>query len=201
MSKTLRKPRWMSWEIHCLKRAFEQKIQLKIIASALGKSVNAISKRIQRLGLREARCLLGSPQDSLSSMGAEGIPLDSEKMTQILLAHAPKQASFARGTEQRNAAYSLTPPLSYTLMEDAEFVPPGIRRKAGEPLYISLRYVEEWALSKGFCPVKGALLSQGIAYWKDGKYFSKAQVLVQVNKTRLEKRLQPLVLCEKEIGG
>lgn len=53
-------------------------------------------------------------------------------------------------------------------------------------------------MSKGFHQVKNVLREQGLFYWKEGKYFSKAQLLVYVNRLRLEKKLQPLHLYEEE---
>lgn len=52
MLNVLSKPRWSNWESICLKVAFEQNIQLKVIAAALEKSVTAINKKIKALGLR-----------------------------------------------------------------------------------------------------------------------------------------------------
>jgi hypothetical protein len=212
MSKLLRTQRWLEWEVQCLERAFKQNIQLKVIADALGKSVNAIRKHINRLGLRGDQPPLGRPQKNPHFFtDQELIPTDLEKMTEILLSHGPaakkeaqtppKKNEIVGYIEQKEAAYSLVSPLDYTLVKEGDFAPLGVPRVAGEPLYISLSYVEEWALSKGFRPVTGALLAQGISYWRDGKYFSKAQVLVHVNKIRLQNKLQPLVMCEEERGA
>ena len=50
------KSRWTDWESTCVKKAFEEKIQLKIMAIALRKTLTSVSKKIKKLGLRDTSC-------------------------------------------------------------------------------------------------------------------------------------------------
>jgi len=220
------KPRWLSWENLCLKVAFEQKIQLKIIAAALEKSVTSVSKKIRKLGLREERSTEERSRpgrlkgDIYFPNWEERIPLDFEKMAEIISQYAPLKhsqklqlasraccwttasaaslhtASHLGHSHNKKPYYSLSFSAPFLEKEAAKtFNKPLLSR---EPLYVSLCHIEKWALSKGFHPVKNVLRAQGLSYWKEGKYFSKAQLLVYVNGIRLEKKLQPLHLYEEE---
>jgi len=225
MLKALSKPRWLHWENLCLKLAFEQKIQLKIIAAALGKSVSSISKKIRKLGLRGDRSTPGRLKgETYACNWEEKIPQDIKKMRDILTQYAPHQercklqksfhagwwpppAGSVKGSlphplQKESSSLSLSSPFNNVpLLEDESFKPIGTLHIPGEPLYISLRYVEEWAIAKGFHQVKNSLQDHGICYWKEGRYFSKAQLLVYVNGLRFEKKLEPLVVVEEEIGA
>jgi len=229
METPLLKPRWMTWESVCLKVAFEQKIQLKIIAAALEKSVTSVSKKIRKLGLREERTRPGRLKGhSYDANGGEKISRDLAKMTEIIKTYTPfaysqkvqiclqsgqqigkkplsqnlkKGASIAgiAGIKQKDASYSFPSPLNYTLLDREGFQSHDVIKVPGEPLYISLCHIENWAMSKGFRQVKKPLWEQGVSYWKGGKYFSKAQVLVHINGIRLENKLKPLHLYEEEM--
>ena len=88
-------------------------------------------------------------------------------------------------------AYSFVTPLTYHCLGEKTFSPPSVKKSYDNSLYISLCYIEEWAFSKGFHSVENMLRDQGISYWKGGKYFSIAQLLIYLNGMRLEKRLEP----------
>lgn len=222
MLNTLSKPRWLSWEKMCLMAAFEEKIQLKIIAWALEKSVTAINKKIKALGLRGTHLRPGRLKgDSYNSDWGTRTSVELAKMTDILKQYAPlhhshqEKLSEQRGfwatplpsskklingacfgrTSQKEAPYSLGVPL---LHEGLQEIPSGIQKSSDQSLYISLCHVEEWAFSTGFQPVKSLLRSQGISYWKGGKYFSTTQLLIYLNGIRLEKKLEPLRLDEEK---
>jgi hypothetical protein len=213
------KPRWRQWESLCLKIAFKQRIQLKVIAAALEKSVTSVSKKIRTLGLRKENSKPGRLKgDNYASHWADRIPLDFEKMATIVSRHAPLKHSQKMKLTLRTGCWTTAaPPLlqkkasqthpnttsySYSLSlapaKDRSLPSFNSEKLSKDPLYISLRHIEKWALSHGFHQVKHVLQEQGLAYWKEGKYFSKAQLLVYVNGIRLEKKLQPLQLCEEE---
>ena len=221
------KVRWKDWESACIKIAFEQKIQLKVTAFALGKTVDSVSKKIKTLGLREPTTKSGRLKGDKSSCSlAERTPNDLAKMREILQTYAPleishKRVPFLQGgswssapmlsenlerreclgtTSEENASFSFSLPLDYFLSKE-----PAPQRVKGEkisknPLYVSIHHVEKWAAAEGFYQVDSNLRERGLSYWKEGRYFSKAQLLVYVNLIRLERRLQPLVFYEKEEG-
>ena len=58
--------------------------------------------------------------------------------------------------------------------------------------------MEQWASAEGFHKTRGVLQQQGLSYWKDGVYFSQAQLLMYVNRLRFEHKLQPLALIKEE---
>ena len=219
------KPRWKDWENICIKKAVEHKIQLKVTAFALGKTVNSVSKKIKTLGLRKPTTKSGRLKGDKNLISLlERIHLDRAKMGDILQMYAPLTASQtaqlalkegrwtaslsqfqglkkgqSRGSiSQENASFSCTSPLEYTLVKD--HFPQKVKREKtfGNPLYVSLCYVEKWALSEGFYQVERGLQHHGLCYWKEGRYFSKAQLLIYVNRIRFDKSLQPLALHEEE---
>lgn len=215
------KPRWQQWESLCLKIAFEQRIQLKVIAAALEKSVSSVSKKIRKLGLRKENSKPGRLKgDHYASHWADRIPLDREKMVTIVSRHAPLKHSQKMKLTLRTGCWTTAAPppslqkkipqihpnttsYSYSLSlvpaKNRSFPSFNPAKLSKDPLYISLRHIEKWAFSHGFHQVKHVLQEQGLAYWKEGKYFSRAQLLVYVNGIRLEKKLQPLQLCEEEV--
>lgn len=226
MATTLLKPRWEAWENLCVQKAFAQKIQHKIMAIALGRTVSAVNKKITTLGLRapsRVRGRIKGIKQNLSQM--EKTPQDLSKMIEILQAYAPlkcfqmsqlalKKRYWTRSEtplckEANKESYFGSidlpnPEFSYTKALD--FIPSkhpfskniGSKNFSQEPAYVSLRYVEKWADSEGFHRIRGVLQHRGLSYWKDGRYFSQAQLLMYVNRLRFEYHLQPLVLIEEE---
>src|ERR1700722_1266491 len=90
MSKARIKPRWKVWENACIKEAFKENVQLKVIAAALGRSMTAVSKKIKKLELRKTKPI----QESIKG-GKNHVPwvkktsLDTVKMREILQTYAP----------------------------------------------------------------------------------------------------------------
>lgn len=207
------KPRWTHWEGECLKIALEQEIPLKIIAFVLQKSLTSVSKKIRKLGLRP----LGLRRGRLKglSYGCKGQRVFQEirKMINLVRTYAPPSSLLKKEEEeklapsyrdklsQQNCPYSLAYGLPYTFLEEKEVSFPGIEQAYDHSLYIPFCYVEKWALLKGFHRVQANLRAHGIWYWKQGKYFSQAQVLLQLNGIRLSKKLEPLHLYEEEAEG
>ncbi|MBX9786676.1 MAG: hypothetical protein K2Y08_05000 [Alphaproteobacteria bacterium] len=74
------------------------------------------------------------------------------------------------------------------------------QKVAGNPAYITAQHIENWATAEGFCLVGGNLIKRGLYYWKEGRYFSKAQILMHVNRLRLENSLQPVAIYEDVAG-
>jgi hypothetical protein len=223
--KILTKPRWKAWENACVQKAFEEQIQHKVIAVALRKSTTSVSKKITTLGLRKQTSKPGRIKGHKNqTCWKEKTPSDLIKMREILQAHAPLHLSQKRQSDlkkrcwtaaklalketpkdlsisylqQDMAAFSFSFPLDYILAKD----PPSekVRRVKvfGDPVYVSLHQVEKWALSEGFHYIKDRPPQQEISYWKDGRYFSKTQLLIYVNRLRLDRNLQPLALFEEE---
>jgi hypothetical protein len=219
------KPRWQDWENKCLKKAVEQKIQLKIMAFALGKTVDSVSKKIKKLGLRGENSKRGRLKGDKSDLSwVDKIPRDRAKMVDILQVYAPLQVSQKEqmalkegywvssplssqglkrgkslgGISQEKASFSLSLSLDYILSKD--HIPQKIKREKtfGDPFYVPLQHVEKWAVSEGFYQVGSPLQQRGLFYWKEGRYFSKAQLLIYVNRIRLERKLQPLAFYEEE---
>jgi len=225
VTKEQLKARWKMWENTCVKIGFQEKIQLKVVAIALGRSVSSISKRIQKLGLRNPTPLTGRVRGKKNGAPwCEKIPNDFAKMTEILHTYAPLKAfqkgqlalksaqwgtakplpkGLTRGicigyVRKEKIPFFLANPLAYTLSQDSPPQKAPKEKPIKAPHYVSLHYVEEWAVSKGFHYVKEGLRQRGFFYWKDGKHFSKAQLLIYINRIRLEKKLQPLVLYEED---
>lgn len=226
MSKALTKPRWESWEHTCIRKAFEQKIPLKIIAVALGRTVTSINKKIKGLGLRELNSVPGPIKRQRDyRKGLDKISADISSMQEIVTNYAPLRYSekchgvfknaywtFSSSLKERNlrkdkcigtlfqenSTFSFSLPLSYIITRDHH--PQKVKKEKvfGDPYYVPLIYVEKWASSEGFQQIKEDLRMQGLSYWKDGKYFSKAQLLIYVNRMRHERKLQPLAIWEEE---
>lgn len=226
MITTLLKPRWAVWENCCVQQAYKQKIQQNIMAIALGRTVPAISKKIQHLGLRVRSSIPGRVKGQRQTLPkSEKISLDFLKMRKILKNYAPleffKESEFAldKGAwtkiptflpnskkegkvmaymELPNASFTLAQPMEYTSTHHPFSFQKGERQYAGEPTYVSLCYVEQWANSQGFHKLRGKLEERGFSYWKNGTYFSKTQLLMHVNRLRYDHNLQPLALLEED---
>jgi hypothetical protein len=227
MSKAMLKPRWKAWENKCIQLAYQEKIQHKVIAAALGRSVTSISKRIKKLGLRFPTKTRGRIKgDKLYLKWKDKISLDFGKMKDILIKYAPlgaclegqvvlgegcwtspqspplknlRQGDFVGRVCQQNSLFSLGGSLDYNSFNNPLPLNVDIIKICKEPFSVSLQYVESWAASEGFHSVKGGLQNHGVSYWKNGQYFSQAQMLMLVNQKRFEKKLQPLTLYETEI--
>lgn len=226
MPKILIKPRWKAWENACIRKAFEEKIQHKVIAVALGKSLTSVSKKIRKLGLREQTTHCGRIKGRKNEAPwKEKTPQDIKKMETILQIYAPLyisqkgQMALERGcwttakpfslktftknpskgfVQQDNANFSFSFPLDYILSKDLLPQERPRKKTSYDPLFVSLCHIEEWAASEGFHHIKKGYLQHGLSYWKDGQYFSKAQLLIHVNRLRLERNLQPLALFEED---
>jgi len=189
--------------------AFEQDIPLKTIAFVLQKSLTAVSKKITHLGLR--RVTMRCARLKGRSYGMAGNPQalqDVCRMLALVKAYAPRSPhptpSRAKKStplgllSQKNCTFSLAYALPYSLLEEQDVALPGIERGGDRSLYVPFYYVEKWALLKGFSRVQAGLRERGLCYWKQGQYFSQAQLLFQLNGIRLAKPLEPLHLHEEE---
>lgn len=205
MSKTLIKPRWSTWENQCIQKAFQEKIHLKVISMALGRTTTAVRKKIYELNLRGLTSLQSQSRSSLKPKGVRA----RIKMEEILSTYAPsKRFQNARKVlkkrrqgyvvQRKESAYTSPFPLEYILSIDHLPKKERSKRVFGDPYYVTLQDMESWALSYGFHPLRGELKHSGVEYWRDGKLFSKAQLLMYVNGIRYERKLQPLALCEDE---
>ena len=218
------KSRWEAWENICVKKSFEEKIQLKIIAMALGRTIYAVSKRIKKLELRKPTSLCGRIKGKKNQAPwVEKTLHDFTKMTEILHTYAPikvaqkgqwalkegywisaplvkdlRQGPCIGVVREENPSFAFSYPLEYILSKDPPFQRSRCEKVFINPFYVSLCHVEEWAISKGFYQVKESLRQHGFSYWKDGKHFSKAQLLIYINRIRLEKKLQPLAIYEDD---
>ena len=211
MTEAKIKPRWETWENLCIKKSMEEKIQLKIIALALGKTLNAVSKKITHMGLRKTSSRPGRRKGRRASPALKASTFtEIERMRQILSLYAPNESlkkaqhalekgAWVRATPsslKENKAYSLQSSPAYILIKGK--IPDKVKKQkvAGNPTYITARHIEKWATSEGFCLVGGNLIKRGLYYWKEGHYFSKAQILMHVNRLRLENSLQPVAIYE-----
>lgn len=217
MPTTFLKPRWTPWEEQCIQHAFEKKIQLKIIAVAMGRTLVAVSKKIKRLGLVKK-----SIQEN--DQTKDELPIELQKMREILKKLAPlalsqkrqlalrerywvkakplstkrlKKGDCLHCISQDGASFSLQLPLHYVLSETPAMKEERQEKPTRNPFCVPLSYIEEWAASEGFHSVPKDLRRHGFSYWKEGDYFSKAQLLIYINRIRLEKRLQPLAYHEE----
>jgi hypothetical protein len=185
-----------------------------------------VSKKIKQMGLRLSTAPSGRMKgEKLLVKENERTLLDLEKMTEILKKYAPlnvflraelnlkdgcwlsplsppskgleKGCSVER-VEKENASFYMNMPLDYIVSQD----PPPLRRARlktfKEPLCVPLYQVETWALREGFQQTQGVLQEHGLSYWKDGRHFSQAQLLIYINQIRHNKKLQPLLLLEEE---
>ncbi len=207
MPKTITKPRWVQWEQSCLEVAFHQKIQLKIIARALQKTLNSVNKKIGALKLRS-----GKHQKEENLPWHIKTPQDVTDMLTILAHHAPEGEAAQR--KEEFAKLTWAQPLNgkdtpERLAENARYIcgiplTPATQEKWGvaeikaEPEYVSLQYVETWAASQGFYPLSGPLLENGYRFWKDGQYFSRTHMIMHINRLRLAENLKPLYLQSEE---
>jgi hypothetical protein len=225
VATTLRKPRWDAWESTCIQKAFNQKIQHKVMALALGRSVPSVSKKIKALGLRSSSCLSGRVKgEKISLSNVEKTPRDLTKMMAILKAYAPLKCFQKGHLALKEGCWTPSqPPLDntengqvycgvgyytplFSFVKPLEFVPSvepvskgnRIHKISGDPDYVPLHYIEQWAVSEGFHKLKGALRHRGLSYWKDGAYFSQAQLLMHLNCLRFEHMLQPIALMEED---
>lgn len=211
MAEAKIKPRWEVWENLCIKKSMEEKIQLKIIALALGKTLNAVSKKITHLGLREISSKPGQKKGKRASPALKATTFtEIERMRQILSLYAPNknlkkaQHALEKGawvtatplSLKENEGYSLQSSPAYILIKGK--IPDKVRKEkvADNPCYITAQHIENWATSEGFCLVGGNLIKRGLCYWKEGRYFSKAQILMHLNRLRLENSLQPVAIYE-----
>lgn len=211
MAKTKIKPRWETWERLCIEKSIEEKIQLKIIALALGKTLNAVSKKMTHMGLRKISSKSGPQKGKRASPALKATTFtEIERMREIISLYAPKenlvkaQLALEKGEwvqEQslpikHEAAFSLQSTPAYTLMRDT--IPDKVKktRKAEDPCYVTAKHIQNWAMSKGFCSVGENLTQHGVLYWKEGRHFSKTQMMMHVNQLRLENNLKPLILCK-----
>jgi len=228
MAIPLLKPRWEAWENMCIQKAFTQKIQHKIMAAALGRTVTAVSKKIKTLGLRVPSSIRGRLKGKQGLSWRTKTPQDLTKMINILKTYAPltyfqeghmalqkgcwttsaptlsknrnKGACVAR-MDHYNVPFSFVSPLDFIPSKGSnsqEAKEMGAKKVPGEPDYVPLCYIEQWAQSKGFYKVRGILYQRGLSYWKDGSYFSRAQLLMHINRLRFEHHLQAITLIEAE---
>lgn len=216
MSTTIIKPRWEAWEQSCLQEAFKHKIPLKMMAVALGRSVTAVSKKITALNLRVLS----------QTMGMKGVNNEAKNLLQminILKTYAPLE-SFQEGqlalqkgcwtnarpmadsdTDEAESLYSMfsddvqfdfVRPLDFMSVTGTPLTEKWAVKIQGEPEYVPLQYVEQWAASEGFNKTTEELQEIGLTYWKNGTYFSQTQLLMHVNYLRFEHRLQPIALID-----
>lgn len=215
MSQPLLKPRWKTWETKCIQKAYKENIQQKVLSLTLGRSVTSIHKKIKRLRLKPL-----SPTPN-PTKGNEKIRFNLKKMKNILKKHAPLNAFLKaeltlreapppsppfkesqRGKnmgciKEPNASFSMLTPLEYIISKD-QILTRGAVKIHREPLYVPLYHMEMWAMGNGFQQTQDVLREHGLSYWKDGKYFSQAQLLMHINQIRHEKNLNPLILLKKE---
>jgi hypothetical protein len=226
MAKTLGKPRWEAWENICIQTAFTQNIQQKIMAAALGRSVWSISKKIKVLGLKSPSSLreqVKEKKPTLSRM--EKRPQDLANMIKILKVYAPLQC-FQKGylalrngcwtqsqltiysneneeaclesIDYKDFPFSFVKPLEFTPSSEPISQEGRTKKIPGDPAYVPLHYIDQWAIAEGFHKIKGVLQHRGLSYWKDGTYFSQTQLLMHVNRLRFKYHLQPIALIEEE---
>jgi len=222
MAKIMIKPHWDEWESLCLTQAYNQQIQLKVIANALGRTVNSVSKKVTKLGLRA----LSSTADRIKGKTndlewEEKRTNDLKKMHDILSTHAPVKLiektdivinvgqsemfslENSDNTErvcsicQADCEYTISRPLDYIITHDHILPAEMGKKRFGDPYYVSLYDVEKWAVSEGFKRMRDRLKDEGATFWKDGRLFSRVQLLVYINQIRLERKLQPLALEEE----
>jgi len=222
MSEVLLKSRWKTWETTCIEKAYKEKIQHKVVSTALGRSVTSVSKQIKKMGLRLPEAGRGRVKgEKFLVKETKRTLIDIEKMTGILKTYAPlnvfltaeqnlkigcwlspppsaaKKLTMGKCVgriEKEKVSFSMFMPLDYIVSKDQ--APLGSRRlkTLKEPLCVPLYHMEMWALREGFQQTKGVLQEQGLSYWKDGQYFSQAQLLMHINQIRHGKNLQTLIL-------
>jgi hypothetical protein len=214
MATNTLKPRWALWEMACIEKAFAQKIQHKIMALSLGKTVSAVSKKITQLGLRIPSKTRGHIKGNCRPMPiAERGSHDRKQMRAILEAYAPLSCA-QEGTLALERGYWDNPafldgdrekkrcmgrlaqanaPFTYVAPLDAISL-----HCVAESYCVSLMSVDLWAMTKGFKRTGQNLTESGLAYWKAGSYFSYAQLLIHINQLRSDRNLEPLALKEEE---
>lgn len=222
MSDTGIKPRWKAWENICIEKAFQQKIQLKIIALGMGRTVTSINKKIKALGLRKPNHKCGRKKGSGFDVSlTEKLIDDRKKMTKIIEDYAPLRCREQRTLNLANGSWSLsgatvchnapwyttktrgsssfTPSFTYELSNEEIPTPQTSQPDMREPVYVPIKLVEQWAVKEGFHQLKKGLSQRGLRYWKSGQYFSHAQLLIYLNHRRFEKRLHPITIYD-EVG-
>lgn len=225
MPQNRKKSRWKEWEISCIKKAFEQKIQHKVIAEALERTPTFISKKINKLRLRVPTSTPGRQKGGVSFLSIDRkIQRDQKKMSQIFSLCAPPNR-IQRKEKASNCSELVSKKWSKFCENERKIPPIPKKRKwisyfsspkqlktlekspytlgaciEGDPVYVPISYVERWALSEGFYPLTEGFQSRGLSYWKNGQYYSHTQLLILLNRIRLQNKLNP-VICEGEEGG
>jgi hypothetical protein len=227
MLKAALKPRWTEWERQCLQVAVSKKIQHKVVSLSLRRSVSSINKQLKTLGLCKVKQNV-NPRNTRKTLlnSKRQTSRDLKEMNKILKSFAPLHfyqkgsldlkkeywqkdpISSLKKTEKGRSLYSIKKkdaeyvisPLDHYIMNRPEpFHQTRIEKIAGYPFYVPYQHVEQWALLAGYRPVQNGLSQTGLRFWKDGHYFSKAQLLMIVNKIRTERNLRP-ILYDKEEG-
>ncbi|MBP6952666.1 MAG: hypothetical protein KBD36_06305 [Alphaproteobacteria bacterium] len=221
------KPRWKDWENICVHDAVQEKIRLKVISAALGRTLTSVSKKIKKLGLKKSANGFRNKKKNNSILSAfSKMPVDLVKMNKIIEKHAPltifqegkmvlqggcwtkaspmlqikKKQQCIGSLQKKDASFTHGFPLEYNILKEKSVATTNKNRERQNPCYVSLQHVEEWAISDGFQLLEKRLQQHGLSYWKAGSYFSKTQLLIYVNSRRLEKKLHPLVFYEEESG-
>ena len=216
MAKTKIKPRWEPWERLCIEKSIEEKLQLKIIALALGKTLNAVSKKMTHMGLRKISSKSGPQKGKRASPALKATTFtEIERMREIISLYAPKenllkaQLALEKGEwvqEQslplkHEAPYSLQSSPAYILIKGK--IPDKVKKVRGtrKSCYVTAEHIQKWATSEGFCSVGENLIKHGLFYWKEGRHFSKAQLMMHVNRLRFENNLEPMILYEEYVSN
>lgn len=226
MENTHEKPRWKDWENAIIIAAFGKNIHHKIIAETLSRTVSSVSHRIKRLSLRVPTNKRGRVKGKKSSPSLiEKVATDRKEMADIIQKLAPleyreeclmplqervwttaKAKPFLKPSERKKVdafgttevSYTYTLPLDYILTREQRTKKARKKKIFGEPFYVPQVHVEKWAFQNGFYQVTGSLHDHGVSYWKEGRYFTFAQLLIFVNQIRHERKLQPLAIEENE---
>lgn len=183
-----------------------------MMAAALGRTVTAVNKKITALNLRVAstKTTIKREKDKetknllqMVSILKSYAPLQCFQEGQLALKHGcwtNAQPIAAFDADEEEALYSMASHHFHCdVVKPLALAETGETKIQGEPEYVSLGYVEQWAAAEGFFKTTGELQERGLTYWKNGTYFSQAQLLMHVNLLRFEHRLQPVALIEQ--GG
>lgn len=228
MPAVLSRPRWLQWEGRCLEAAFEHHVQLKVMAAVFQKSVSAVSKKIEAMGLRKKRGVRKRLRERAPNhLQEDRLLWDYRIMQTLVKRHGPvsytwpqhlidiseKLARYVRLNKGRprqeesvgklsteGVPYKMVKPLCYTLLEEEDIALPGVDKDCEHTLYVPFPYIEQWAFLQGFAAVSECVPGRERYYWRHGSYFSQAQLVIYLNTVRSLKHLGPVHLSEKEIS-
>jgi len=201
--------KWLAQEKYVLREAYARGFSLKIMALSLGRTETAVSKQLQRSGLRPKKDVCGpskgmqkhSLKEAKDANTMMGIVHHAFKETGLSELNLRKEA-LLHAQRKKNVPFYFTQ-LQALLGENQTFSTENRRvithRRPSQDdkhTFKSLIYVESWARHQGF-EFKRLNQSTGLPlYIIQGRPQSHAQFCMRVNDRRLQRKLPVFVVTD-----